>query len=339
MIEKIKKIIFFLIITSFLIGGCNILADNNLPSPGITPDSPFYFFDNLLEKINLSLTFSPEGKAKKAFQYSKEKLAEARLMAFKNKIEDFKKAFQYYVEYLTMGGQKLKEAKNQGKNIEELTDLVAEVMFADMQIFSESLESMEEKLTEKEIETIVTKLFEGLGIFEEDEELGQKIGEKIKILEEKQKEKEKGKLSKIEKSISLGTYSFYDDGFGFISAQGTWISDTDLGYPVQSSDIICMKNSMLCTEAIAQISEDGFLFVNNELYDINTWSSGEIVTKPSDSLAGCTRYIMRIDRIQKQVTETRTTISREGMCEGIQEESIHLYLGDGIKAMGKLRKK
>jgi phosphoribosyl-dephospho-CoA transferase len=337
--EKImKKTILSLILVLILFGCLNIFAQSEtLPPEGITPDSLFYFFDTLQEKIGLFFAFSPEGKAKKAFIYSKEKLAEARLMAFKNKVADFKEAFGHYLDYLTLGSQQLIEAKNQGKDIEQVTDLMAEIMVIHFPIISESLESIQEKLTDKETEDLFNKLSKSMESLDKDEELSKKIGDKATALENKQAEKNKGKLSKIEKSISLGTFSFSDYGYDMVTADGTWISDTELAYPVQASHIICMKDFMLCTEAFGQISEDGYLFVSNELYDIQTWNDREIVTKPSDF--GCTRYIMRFDRMQKQVTQTRTTISTEGICQGMQKEPIHLYLGDGFKVLEKLQKK
>jgi hypothetical protein len=86
---------------------------------------------------------------------------------------------------------------------------------------------------------------------------------------------------------------------------------------------------MLCTEAIAQITDGELLFVNNEISEVDTWNEKEIVTKPLDY--GCTRYITRFDLIQKQVTSTRTTTKTTDECKGMSPEPIHLYLGDGLK--------
>ena len=37
-----------------------------LPSPGITPDSPFYFFDELAEQVSLRFTFQQEARVESA---------------------------------------------------------------------------------------------------------------------------------------------------------------------------------------------------------------------------------------------------------------------------------
>lgn len=138
----------------------------------------------------------------------------------------------------------------------------------------------------------------------------------------------------------LGSYYFGDSlvSSGFLSVQGSWLSDTELGTPVQTSHIICMKDYMLCTEAIAQISDISgpFLSVSNELYDIDVWNNTEILTKPKDF--ACVRYITRFDLIQKQVTQTRTTLSMEGMCQGTDKEPIHFHLGNGLKIQQKSNK-
>ena len=131
-----------------------------------------------------------------------------------------------------------------------------------------------------------------------------------------------------------------EQGFAdtYVSAEGTWISDTSLANPIQSSSITCLRDSMLCIEARGEISNDGYLITDTNLFDIGTWNEREIVTKTDDSAAGCTRYIMRFDRIQKQVIATRTTIKNTDECAGVDNEPIHLYLGDGLEAWQKLQK-
>src|SRR3989344_2641763 len=54
--------------------------------PGILPDSPFYFIDELFE--TLSVGSDPE----RALQYKEEKIAEARVMAERGKAEFAKEA-------------------------------------------------------------------------------------------------------------------------------------------------------------------------------------------------------------------------------------------------------
>ena len=87
MIYKMFRItlIICLLITSFLLSGTAGADDDELPDPGITPDSPFYFLDNWGKEIGLFFTFGPEAKARKALRYAEERLAEAQVMAAKNR--------------------------------------------------------------------------------------------------------------------------------------------------------------------------------------------------------------------------------------------------------------
>jgi hypothetical protein len=58
---------------------------------GITPDSPFYFIDEVIEDINLAVK-KGEDKANYALNIAEEKVAEAKLMADKNKSTETERA-------------------------------------------------------------------------------------------------------------------------------------------------------------------------------------------------------------------------------------------------------
>ncbi len=100
--------------------------DEDLPSPGLTPDSPFYFFDKLGKNIGLFFAFGSEAKARKALQYAGERLAEARLMVAKNKLKEMEDATNDYDKYMTMVREKLTENSQQGwsANISERVAMV-----------------------------------------------------------------------------------------------------------------------------------------------------------------------------------------------------------------------
>jgi arginine utilization protein RocB len=103
-----------LIITSLLFGGVAYAQDEELPAPGITPDSPFYFFDTLSKNISMFFTFGPEAKAGKALQYAEERLSEAQAMAEKNRVKEMEKAANGYDKFMAMVTEKLDEAEPQG---------------------------------------------------------------------------------------------------------------------------------------------------------------------------------------------------------------------------------
>ena len=96
-----------LVITSLLFGGTAYAQGEELPDPGITPDSPFYFLDNWGKMIGLFLAFGPEAKVKKALEYAEERLAEAQVMATKNKSVEVKQAAGGYGEFMATITKKL----------------------------------------------------------------------------------------------------------------------------------------------------------------------------------------------------------------------------------------
>ena len=116
-----------------------------LPNPGLTPDSPFYFLDTLGEKIGMLFTFGSEKKAEKALQFAEEKIAEVEAMAEKNKIEALEKANQNYQKYLGLANEKVKEAGIKGKDVERLVNLIKEKTSKHQEILSGVLEKVPEQ--------------------------------------------------------------------------------------------------------------------------------------------------------------------------------------------------
>lgn len=55
----------------------------NLPSAGLTPESPFYFLDRLSENLRQFFTFNPEAKAKLQIEFAGERIAEIKIMVEK----------------------------------------------------------------------------------------------------------------------------------------------------------------------------------------------------------------------------------------------------------------
>ena len=63
------------------------VAQEELPDPGITPDSWLYGLDRAIESLQKIFTFAPEAKARLALQLAAERLAEAKAMAEARKPE------------------------------------------------------------------------------------------------------------------------------------------------------------------------------------------------------------------------------------------------------------
>jgi len=127
-----KKIVTVLICCSlaltFCFPGAVYAQEEELPDPGITPDSPFYFLDNLGKKLGLMFTFGDEAKAQKALGYAEERLAEANAMALKNKLKEMTRAAGEYEQFMAMVNERLhaKVQRNPSANISEEVALATE---------------------------------------------------------------------------------------------------------------------------------------------------------------------------------------------------------------------
>jgi len=118
----------FILVISLLFSGTAYAQEEELPDPGITPDSPFYFFDNWGKNIGLFFAFGPEAKAQKALEYAEERLAEARAMAVRNKIREMEQAANSYDEFLAIVAERTEEARQRGAsgNISEKVALATQ---------------------------------------------------------------------------------------------------------------------------------------------------------------------------------------------------------------------
>jgi len=127
---KLKKFVLllfsFAMVFSLLFPGIAYAQEEELqlPDPGITPDSPFYFLDNLGKNMGLFLAFGPEAKAQKAVEYAGERLAEAQAMAAKGKANGVEQAANGYDKFVAMAAEKAEEARQKGAS-DNISGIVA----------------------------------------------------------------------------------------------------------------------------------------------------------------------------------------------------------------------
>ncbi len=83
-----RKILSILLYTILLLTiPITTAQEVDLPSAGITPDSPLYRLDKAIERISLAITFNKAEKADKRLQIASERLAELKEMTLKGKTE------------------------------------------------------------------------------------------------------------------------------------------------------------------------------------------------------------------------------------------------------------
>lgn len=140
-----KKILYSLILLTLLFGAFNTLAqDTNLPSPGILPDSPFYFLKAWKEAIQNFFTFGAENKAKQFLHLADVRLAEYQKMIEKGKTEIAQKTLDKYQKQLDHALQKIEELKNKGEDTKGISQKVEDTINKHIEILQGNLQNAPE---------------------------------------------------------------------------------------------------------------------------------------------------------------------------------------------------
>lgn len=122
-----------------------------------------------------------------------------------------------------------------------------------------------------------------------------------------------------------------------VEAFGTWVIDNGkAAFPFQTTRIVCYRDLGICFVATAQIAIGNILYLDTDLYEVGRWDAHEIETKPRDGI--CSRFIIRINRVQKSVTGIRSNIRQGGLCAKETYKKIHTRLEDGWKVYNGLMK-
>ncbi|MBB6217365.1 vacuolar-type H+-ATPase subunit I/STV1 [Anaerosolibacter carboniphilus] len=159
-----------------------IFADeiNNTVNPGITPDSPLYTVDQLVEDIQLSLTSNIERKAEILLAITQERLAEAKQMTEEDKVEFVKKAMEAYGEKIEEAFETVSEAILK----ESIDSAAKEALSIQLEDSTEVIESVEAVITDEQKEKLGEKRDSAYLVANVVRDLDM---EKVKILREEQK--------------------------------------------------------------------------------------------------------------------------------------------------------
>lgn len=137
-----------------------------------------------------------------------------------------------------------------------------------------------------------------------------------------------------------GDFSFTDFmwDYGYLLAEGTWIIVGDSqSEPEQTTTISCRRSEDKCYAATATKGggSSGYISSTMEIYEVERWDNFEIVTKPYDYR--CTRYVIRLNRVQKSVIGIRSKVSNSKECKVVEDKEFTLKLVDGGEAIKELR--
>jgi len=139
-----RKIIFLLIVLSFVIAGCRALAEENLPDPGTLPDSTFYFLKSWKESIQTFFTFGAENKVKQYLHLAEVRLAEYQKMIEKGKTEIAQKTLDKYEKRLNHATQKIEELENKGKDVKNISKELLDITSKHINILERNLQKVPE---------------------------------------------------------------------------------------------------------------------------------------------------------------------------------------------------
>jgi hypothetical protein len=122
----------------------------------------------------------------------------------------------------------------------------------------------------------------------------------------------------------------------FVSAQGTWTIDGEKhAFPLNMSEINCVKARSVCNAAEARLS-DGWLVAVLEEYDITKWDQSRL---EFISDATCVSYVYVIDRSTEKLTGRRIAkATSDPVCRSINSSpELRLSFVNGLDVVGKLR--
>ncbi len=142
------KVFLVLLAAVFLFAGVAQAQTNDLPEPGMLPDSPFYFFKSWSEAIGTFFTFGDVAKAERFVNLSEKRLAEANALVEKGKPEVAEKAVLRYQDQLGKGLTKAAEAKAKGHDVDEVLARVSEATLKHQEVLAGVYEKVPEQAKE-----------------------------------------------------------------------------------------------------------------------------------------------------------------------------------------------
>lgn len=173
-------------------------------SAGITPGSPFYWFDRLAERIQLLFTLDPQAKVQALSRIGLERLAEAQ------QVEDEKTVGELISEYRSNQEEADKLA---GNNTEGLIT-VSDSLTSAIDKLNELLQTAKAEGKEKAAAALTRAMAKLTRTSERLEKLASKMPEKAKEKAAKAAEKAQKQLTKLEARLSKAKEKAEAEGSG-----------------------------------------------------------------------------------------------------------------------------
>jgi hypothetical protein len=123
---------------------------------------------------------------------------------------------------------------------------------------------------------------------------------------------------------------------GFVSARGTWTIDGEKhAFPLNMSEINCVKARSVCNAAEARVSDD-WLEATQEEYNITKWDQSKL---EFISDATCVSYVYVIDRSTEKLTGRRIAkATSDPVCRPVVlSPELRFSFVNGLDVVSKLR--
>ncbi len=288
-----KKIVLITILSFLLLSfGIQVSAqESELPSPGLLPDSPFYFLEIIAEEIGNFFTFGDLKKAERYAVLAAERLAEVQAVVEKGKPEFVEKTLERYENQLNNSMAWAERAQAKDQNTEQVMAKVGQATSKHLEILAEVYEKVPEEAKpaienamkasikghEKAVESLKAKGV--LGEVPEEvslpAEIPTEVRERIQIRAQQELEIEKAEQTKENDTQSFEWFR------AFCIEQGSqqemcesFVNDLQNS---ESLRAFCVEKGMLPLEMCEKIPFQGFKsFKELEVFCIETGGTPEL---------------------------------------------------------------
>ena len=246
--------------------------ETELPSPGLTPDSPFYFLETITEAIGTFFTFGDLKKAERYTVLAAERLVEAQAVAEKGKSELAEKTLARYEMQLENSIAMAEKAQAKGENIEEVMVRVGQATSKHLEVLAEVYEkvpdqakpaienAMEASLKGHEKAVEALKAQNALGDVPEEvslpENIPQEVKERVQMMVQQELEVEKAERAKENDTQSFEWLRAFCIGQG--APPETCVSFVNDLQSSESLRAFCLEKGMLPLEMCEKIPLQGF---------------------------------------------------------------------------------
>ncbi len=288
-----KRIVLIIILSFLLLSfGTQISAqETDLPSPGLLPDSPFYFLEIIAEEIGNFFTFGDLKKAERYAALAAERLAEVQAVVEKGKPEFVERTLERYENQLNNSMARAERAQAKDQNTEQVMAKIGKATSVHLEVLAEVYKKVPEEAKsaienamkasvkghEKAVEVLKAK--DALGEVPEEvslpAEIPTEVRERIQIRAQQELEAEKAERAKENDIQSFEWFRAFCLEQGAQSETCTsFVNDLQRSESIRA---FCLEKGMLPAEMCEKIPFQGFKsFKELEVFCIETGGTPEI---------------------------------------------------------------